>query len=385
MRKNVWNFLILFIFCAFILVPLITSNFTGGAVSTFEQRVTALFPKFLTESRRLNPELRSDFTNWINDNIGFRSWASKVRVYGEMKLFNVSANPKVHIGTNGWLFFTGEHNLEIASGEFKLSDEQLEKIKDNQIEIQQSLNKKGIKYVLILIPSKASVYSEYIGRRISVNETMVDTVSTYLKTHTSIPIINLKPDLLAAKNSYLVYFKNDTHWNEEGAFIGYQSIITRLNALGIIHSLPVKVTTQKSSHRGDLSVMLSDVIPPEPYTSIQIVDPKSRSILEGKDFNDLDSLLQTNGKTIDFYSYENPTAEPVKALIYGDSFFGTKNVPGLMAENFSKLDFIWSYRIMNNEIDLVHPDIVFFEMTERYIPFLEERSDPSLTISSLHN
>ena len=370
--KKIYNYLIIIVFILSILIPLSFSDFKGGQISETEKRTLAQFPKIFTNDLKLATGIRSGLENWINDNIGFRSKINRIKAIGEFHLFHISPTPLVHVGKNGWLFYTGDNNIEIGTGNYKLSHNQLESIKNNQVDIQQALKKRGIEYVIVFPPSKASIYPDYIRGNYSVGETLVDVVTNYLQENTTIPVINLKPDLLNAKNSKLVYFKTDTHWNEEGVYVGYCSIISRLNLLGLIHSSPDKVSKYSSVHLGDLSIMMDVDLPPESFIITQLVNKDSIKIEGGQYYDQLSKLTKEDGVQNGFYSYQNSSAEKIRVLIFGDSFFGSLTMIELLAENFSGVDFIWSYNMTNNMIDSVKPNIVIFEMTERYIPYMEQ-------------
>jgi hypothetical protein len=44
----------------------------------------------------------------------------------------------------------------------------------------------------------------------------------------NIPVIYPKEDLLAHKDKGLLYYKNDTHWSDLGAYYGYVALVTAL-------------------------------------------------------------------------------------------------------------------------------------------------------------
>ena len=380
--KKIYNYLILIVFILSILIPLSFSDFKGGQISETEKRTLAQFPKIFTNDLKLATGIRSGLENWINDNIGFRSKINRIKAIGEFHLFHISPTPLVHVGKNGWLFYTGDNNIEIGTGNYKLSHNQLESIKNNQVDIQQALKKRGIEYVIVFPPSKASIYPEYIRGNYSVGETLVDVVTNYLQENTTIPVINLKPDLLNAKNSKLVYFKTDTHWNYEGSYIGYCSIIDKLNFEGILHSMPVKTSYYPSKFTGDLSLMLNVGLPPEPFTATKVINANAILIKEGHRYDQLSKLLELNNVKNELISYQNSTTEEPTALIYRDSFFTFMNK--YLAENFSAVDFVWSYNITADIVDFVKPDIVIFEITERLIPqmvYLSSSSIDSPTIN----
>ncbi len=142
---------------------------------------------------RLAHGVRAGLENWIDDNVGFRTQMKKIQADIDVSIFHISPSSLVHIGNDGWYYFTGDNNLEIAMGTYPLTPDLLERIKVNQERIQQALKKKGIEYVIVLTPSKASVYPEYIGyRNLVVRETVIDIVSDYLRRNTTIPIIKYK-------------------------------------------------------------------------------------------------------------------------------------------------------------------------------------------------
>jgi hypothetical protein len=333
----------------------------------------------LTKNGDFNWKINSELEDWINDNVGFRDEISKFRVLTEFKLFNVSANPKVHIGKDGWLFYTVSNNLKLAMNTYPLDDEKLKWIKQNQEEVFKRLQKKGITYYIIITPSKASVYSEFLGDGLPVQKSVANRLASYLNENSLVPVINLYPDLTTAKKSQVVYYKTDTHWNEEGAYIGYCSIIDRLNAENILHSSPIKIKTTPSLHEGDLARMLYDIFPRDPYADPQIIDPLAEQILQGDYYDALKKA--THSKRVSVFSiYDNPTAENIRVLVYGDSFFEKSRIISYFAENFSHVDFIRSYIITDDIIKITKPDIILFEITERNLDQMSQIPDQKRSI-----
>jgi hypothetical protein len=378
-RKN--SIIVIILFIAVIWLPLIFSDKTGGATSETEKRQLAKFPTF-----SLSRTFASGLQNWINDNAGFRTQMQILNADISNKVLGTSSSNNVVIGKNGWYYYTGDNNISIETGGYELSKETLERIKENQVSLQNALRKKGIEYVLVLTPSKVSVYPENLPGNYNVHSTIIDEVSDYLQKNTTIPVINLKPDLLNAKQGSLVYHKTDTHWNESGAYIGYSAIINKLNLLGFINSSPAKISSISSTYKGEFSAMMGDpnLIPAESIKSTQITNPNSSIIQNGDLYNKIGELNKANDINTPYFMYEN-TTQNKKALIYGDSFFGNWKIPQLFAENFSSMDFIWSDYISANIVDSVSPDILIMERTERYIYRLANIYDPKLLYDPIKN
>src|SRR5678816_4905717 len=51
-----------------------------------------------------------------------------------------------------------------------------------------------------------------------------DQFLAYMRAHSAVEILDLRPAILAAKPHELLYHHYDTHWNDRGALIGYQQI-----------------------------------------------------------------------------------------------------------------------------------------------------------------
>jgi glycosyltransferase involved in cell wall biosynthesis len=159
LRKTV-IFIAILLFVFSISVPFLCSNFIGGKISTAENRVLVEFPQIFNSDGKLKWEFKKEFESWINDNIGFRDAFLKLNALISVNIFNTSPNSTVKAGKNGWYFYTPDHNLNIANGTFPLTDDDLLQIKEVQESIQKALAKKGIEYVILLIPSKTNIYPE---------------------------------------------------------------------------------------------------------------------------------------------------------------------------------------------------------------------------------
>jgi alginate O-acetyltransferase complex protein AlgJ len=375
MTTRINNILIVIVFLSAIILPLAFSDKAGGKISVTENRYLATFPAILTKDMDLAPGFTKGLESWINDNAGGRTLSQKIRANIDYHVFHASPTNLLHIGEDGWLFFTGDNDLEIATGNYPITQEMLENIKDSQVKIQKALNSRGIQYVIVLTPSKGSVYPEYLGGKFAVRETVIDIVTDYLRKNTTIPIINTKDDLLRAKATEQVYFKTDTHWNEAGAYVGYSAVINGLKQYGMIHSDPIRIVTYPSTSKGGFSALMGDVnlLPAEPFEATQIISPSAVRVGGGDYYNQMQELI--NQDNVDnviagYYSFQNEEAEKKRVLVYGDSFFGGWNLTQLLAENFSNLDFVWSNAIRGNVVDQSKPDIVILEKTERYIYLL---------------
>lgn len=362
-ETKIQNSIIVFLFLLVLFVPIISINREEGKISESEQRYLATFPVVFGENGKLITQgLRSGLENWLNDNIGFRDTFVRIHSNINYKILKKSSNEKVEIGVDGWFFYTLDDNLRIANGTYPLTNEILINIKNKQEKIKEYYNKQGIEYVLVIAPSKVSIYPEYINsEEYSIRATPIDIVSNYLKENSDVKVINLKDSLLEAKAKEQVYFKTDTHWNEVGAYIGYQTVINKLNKFGLVNTKPVEVMKTEALHKGEFSAMMGDknLLGEERTINTEIVKPKAESI-------EIANLGQAKAT----YAYRNAAIEGKKLLLYGDSMFGLWNIPELFAENFTEFTYVWSYEMLHETAELLKPDIVMYEITERYLNML---------------
>lgn len=292
--------------------------------------------------------------------------------YGRSRLISLVADlrlrigdrvfPKSIVGEDGWLFFTAERNADFYQQVAPFSDEELQQMQKSLDIISAQYARKGITLLVVVPPSKHSIYPEYYPAEIGVlgNASRLDQLIAYLDAHADTQILDLRPALLAAKETQQVYYSLDTHWNLIGAFTAYQEIVDELG-----HTYPQLIPYNLS----DFKISTSS---PELLDIAQNVGLKNRReeriILTPKterfaSFRE----IQLDSRKIMFSSTENEDLP--NAVIYYDSFFFTVNP--FLAEHFNQAVFVqnflggglWSL----SWVDDMKPDIVIVEFSERYI------------------
>ena len=364
------------LFLTMLYLPLIFINLIPNKVSELEKRHLAPLPDFFTNEGKISPGIRNAFENWLNDNIGFRDMFVTVYSNIQYKILGRSPNSTVQLGKEGWMYYTKDRNLHIASGEYVLTQKELDLILRQQQRINDRLKEQGIEYVLVLPTSKVSIYPEFIrSGNYQVRETPVDQLAQYIQTHSDIKVIPLKQALLRAKNAGQVFFKTDTHWTEFGAYMGYREIIKKLNEFGLVSDEPEEVAFEPSEYLGEMGCLMgnSKLVPPEKTTRSVILKKDAHRVEEGELYQSYQNILNQYQIKNSCYLYENDNKDNT-LLMFGDSMFGAWNATELLAEHFNHMVYVWGGDIQQEYIDLFKPKIVIFELTERFLDQIMNRN-----------
>jgi len=110
-----------------------------------------------------------------------------------------------------------------------------------------------------LHPIKKTIYPEFIPDiyRHDLTDSLPDQIITYLIENTDIEIIDLRPALIQKKSDEQIFRRLDTHWNQLGAFYGYQEITKHLQIdfpnIDILSMEDVQPNFQYAQASGDLA------------------------------------------------------------------------------------------------------------------------------------
>lgn len=371
-------------FVLILIAPVLFVNRKSGVILENENRFACLFPNLFNPDGTMASNLKDDLGKWFGDNFGFRNELVKLYANVSTKLFNISSNSQVEIGKDGWYFYTNDSNLGLVSGEYPLSKEEVEDIVVNQQQIGDKLKQQGIQYVLLMTPSKATVYPEKIkSGNYSIEKTAIDTISSAIEENSDVMVHSLKPALLNEREKQQVYFKTDTHWNEVGAYTGYCDIVNYLRKQNLISTECAEVDFVESEYIGEFGRMLGDatMLGTEKTLSSQIIDQRATQIYNGEVYEQLmQYMVNANAGAKSVFNnvnaisvFHNDSLKNGKtALLVDNSMFGSWNMTELLAENFSTFVFVWSYQITQELIDIVHPDIVMVNIGERYDNYMDD-------------
>ncbi|WP_091972672.1 alginate O-acetyltransferase AlgX-related protein [Methylobacterium gossipiicola] len=275
----------------------------------------------------------------------------------------------VHVGQEGWLFLIGGSNGVLA--QYRATPARWWRLRAwaKLIEARAARARGlGIRYVHTLVPEKLSVYdhrtddlgfeagrspARRLARRLLDNPAFVDLVG---------------PMRAARDGPVPLYYRTDTHWNYDGCLLAYRILLRACGAVppADLFDRPRFETTRVR----DLGDKLADQ--PTETASHGIIDRDARRHYASP----LVEAYEAAGRAPDLhvgahvvYRNDSPGADPRTVVLFGDSYahFAPIMLTGLLAETFREVHFVWSSSLDWTYIESVRPDLLLFEMAERFL------------------
>jgi hypothetical protein len=312
---------------------------------------------------------------YFEDHFGLRARLVRWQALLRLRLLCSSASPDVIVGKDGWLFYAGDGAAEDMASAVPFTRDELETWRTTLEHTRDWMEARGIAYVFVLAPDKHAVYPEQLPASIHRvgAETRTDALVTYLREHSTVPVLDLRGVLMAAKGKARVYHRTDTHWNDPGAFTASQAIWQLLAprfgaAAGGRGGFAEQTVTVPGL---DLAGMLgvAGAVTEEELRLVPRVPLRARIVEPAHpDTRLMDARLVT----------EHPDRALPRAVVFRDSF-GSALVP-FLSEHFSRAVYLWQYNVDPDVVLAERPQVVIQEWVGRrlstmppYDPFAEAR------------
>lgn len=372
---KLYRVLLVIIFFGMIITPALFMNRDAEQVSVIENKKVAPMPT-VTVGNLMDGSVIPQIEEYVNDNIGFRQEIVLKNVSLMYRTLEKIEIPNYVEGKEQHLFYLTPEILKTYQGLDAISQEEKEEISAQMSELDSVLNDMGIEFLFMPIPNKEAIYGEYLPDGINIvnSESMLESVSEYIRSNTDVNVADVYAALWNAKtDGELLYYKNmdPTHWNVNGAFIGYGEIMRCL--------AEIDVRNLKSS---DFDIIKNEVNKPISY--LAQYDEFSSTFDEFYDYEYYygyeysgrlnnavpDGFAYQNDVTNTYFHYENSNAiNDKKLLVYGDSYIYTFMLP-FLSESFSEVYFLSNSTSAIDKAELlrlVEPDVVIFEIVERMV------------------
>jgi alginate O-acetyltransferase complex protein AlgJ len=285
----------------------------------------------------------------------------------------------VHVGRDGWLFLVGGSNSvgSLYGRDTGLTpDRVLQKWADLIERRATRLEQMGIQYVHINVPEKLTIYDDKLADppivdwRLSPAVRLRDMVRRSPHGHVWLDLIN---PFRNAPNKEQLYFRTDTHWSGEGCYLAYRLVCERLGLT------PEPDLLSRPHQALDGILDMGNKMDPPVYEPVKFYDfrVKSKRVWQNAITSYLEDLsfgAQIHVGTHVRYQNTDPTAQKKKILIFGDSFASQRGdaLTAMLAETASDVEFVWSSNLDWSYIKRTKPDVVIYELTERFMTILAE-------------
>ena len=212
--------LILIVIC---FLPLALMPFFQNSANLEKRELTA-FPEFI-KNGKFNVDFSTEFESWFNDRLPLRAYLLSASNFIKSELLKAPSS-NVLIGTDGWLFYETEKADYINSN--ALTDDQINAVGVTLSLIEEGVKEKGGNFTFVAMPNKASVYEEHMPSSLRKSDennlTRINNVLDKLNV-THVDMLKVMQD----NKEKGIYHVRDSHWNYQGALIGYNAIMDSLN------------------------------------------------------------------------------------------------------------------------------------------------------------
>ncbi|MGD0390444.1 MAG: hypothetical protein ABSC42_15985 [Tepidisphaeraceae bacterium] len=338
------------------------------------------------ENRRLaeRPSLPRSFNDltryserWLSfyrDHFGLRNTLIRAVAITRFHGLRDEMDGNVVIGKDGWLFLRsdGDENFIAYRGLNPLSDDQLDAWQNLLEKRNVWLAAQGIPFLVVIPPDKETIYPEHLPPELTPvrPESRLDQLVNRLRqSHSPIHFLDLRPALLAAKPSGLLYHRTDTHWNDSGAFVGYREIIHAVQGLLpqwkiVPQTLDDFTVGPPGPEVGDLARMMDM---PDQY-------PDRGFPLIRKKFYPVPPELADTHSVIAIDNQDPKLSPKLPRLVFYRDSFAIGLVP-MLGPHFSRIVYAFQYSMDPALIQAEKPDLVIDEFLERNL-YLNPPTDP---------
>lgn len=306
--------------------------------SEVEKRKLADCPKLHRKSIATFP---AKFEAFLRDRMGFRKELIRTRNLLKYDLFNVSGSSMVLLGKQDWLYYLSDGSPSVMRRERPFSAENLAYWKRVLEQRTKWCQQHGIKYVFVVAPDKPSIYPEFLpaGYKPVRPKSRLDQLSAMFDRDSPVRFVNLSKSLLSAKSANQLYLKTDTHWNQLGAYVGYQQLMSSLRGW-----VPALKSTGNTHSDFEMKVCFNG------------------------DCVGLLGMFSCKNEMVPSFTNCHATTKPsnLKVLVFHDSF-GEGLKPYLSA-NFNNINWVHQNDLsFDSELVLrEHPQILIHEVVERH-------------------
>ena len=223
--KSRIDIIFLTIFFILLFVPMLKID--SSEISAQENRSLAKWKPLIKKHHKINYNFGKDFESWYNDRFFLRNIITGIYSDYRYKLaYNYYENAKGFVNKrNNWI----STKFTPVTTKYTQKDKKLFVYNINKL--KEFCNKHNIKFYIMIIPQKTDICVKELypiikdPQKYRENKELVK----YIKEKTGVEIIYPYDDLnQLQQKTHTAYFKTDHHWTDEGAYLGYLSLMKKV-------------------------------------------------------------------------------------------------------------------------------------------------------------
>ena len=206
------------LFFVILFIPMLSIN--QDKISEKENRKLAVWKPLIKKDCRLNFDFGKDFEKWFNDRFFLRD--SAINLYKTIYFTFRDRNSKGLIDEKTKTLYQNWEFKHFDKGYIANKLEYFNKF-------HEWCDKNNIKLYILITPQKADIYPTKLNHYIQYDtqENKANFFNEFRKTN-KLKIIYPYNEMLEAKKDNLMYFKTEHHWTDDGAFVGYKSLMKEM-------------------------------------------------------------------------------------------------------------------------------------------------------------
>ncbi|MDD8048135.1 MAG: hypothetical protein PHH04_00900 [Thomasclavelia sp.] len=225
MKKKI---LLIYVLVFFIMISIPSVGMIWNETTqTKEKKELASLPSLENKDGSFNSKVGDDFDSYLGDHFAYKQQLVTANAMLRSQIFKESTESQVIQGKDGYLFYKEGVNNYI--GENVLNDREIYNITRTLNMIQEYCNKNNIKLSFTIAPNKSTLYPQYLPDNYSTQITKNNSLTKLTKSlkNTNVNYVDLKSTF--NNQNEVLYHKLDSHWNNKGAMLASNRILSSIN------------------------------------------------------------------------------------------------------------------------------------------------------------
>lgn len=370
-KKRTSDIIIVIIFLMILYLPsIIFYAFYKEEGTNLENRELASFPttKDITK-------IPQEFEDYYNDHLPFRNVLRQTWNNVNYVLFHTSVQEQVIVGKKDeknmhWLFYNDKNNgnpIGDITGYKYFTQKELKQITKQMQENTENLKKQGINLYYLLVPNKSTVYQEYLPNNIGIiGSTRMSVLTDYLQNHEIKNYLSVEEILKQGKEEYPTYYRTDTHWTSYGVYISMLELVKKMDKKICKEKCEdFEITQEEKTILKKESMDLKNML----GVSLELKDEEVDLSHFLEDVQ-IDFKEKKYGKYNILEARSKNAYNKKKVMFIGDSF--RKGTYEILPKMFTDVVYIHVEDYQNSLLKEYNPDIIVYEVVERYIKRLQK-------------